>query len=418
MRYVIGFIALIALVALAAWIAFESGLLPGPGPGDGLPPPPDNGDEDSFYALGWLEPAGGVIEISGIPGERLQSLSVPKPGIVKKHDPLARMQSYEVWSAKVKSTESQIEEAKVRLAAETKLAQTRIVSAKLGVQKAQMQDLDIKSLGEKIELLRLNRDLAEKDYGRLKRLEKNGDDLVSEQECERQRLLVSQARAELAAAEASLEKLEGTWELNKGVAEANLEAAQAGLDQIEASSTLKSLEAQLETDKAQLALAEIRAPARGTVLKVFMEPGELIGQKPILQMADLTEMVAVAEVQATDIQRIWEGQRAIIKSSAFPPPLDPAETTDKIEGLEGTVERIGTMVTAPGLKSLDPFARADRHVVEVRVRIDDKKVRVGPQLKTQSEVAAGFVNLQVEIKFLTTKAARQPPPPLAQPAKR
>ena len=390
-------IVLVALIVPAGWIVsqymwpFSPGSPPLAGPRAPISP----------VTLGWLEPAGGVVEISGTPGEKLQSLSVSESEIVRKGDVLARMQGYQVRSAEVKLIEIQIEEAKARLAAQTSLAQTRVVSAELGIEKARMQELDIKGLKKKIELLKMNLAQAQKDYSRLERLHGQADDLVSDQEIEGQELLVRQAEAALSAAEADLEKLERTWKLSTKVAQADFEAAQAGMKQIAASSTVKSLQTQLEIAGAQLALTEIVAPATGTVLKVFMEPGESIGQKPILQMADLAQMVAVAEVYENFVRQIRKGQTAIIKSKAFPPPYDE-------EGLEGRVDRISKIVTTPGLKSLDPFARADRHVVAVRIMI------VG---KDQSEVAAGFTNLQVDIEFRATQGAGGRKLGLSQPAK-
>ena len=51
--------------------------------------------------------------------------------------------------------------------------------------------------------------------------------------------------------------------------------------------------------------------------------------------------------------------------------------------------RIGQLVSTPGLQSLDPLARADRHVVEVRIELDGEG----------SAQAANLVNLQVDVTF-------------------
>lgn len=396
MKYVVGLIVLIAMIVPAGWIASQY-LWP---PAAENPSGPLSQAPATPVALGWIEPAEGVVEISGTPGERLESLSVSESQTVEKGDPLARLQSCEVRSAEVTLIESQIDEAKARLAAEKKLAETKVVSAELGIEQARMQDLDIESLQGKITLLKLNLERAQKDYSRLERLHVQADDLVSQQELEGQELLVRQAQAELTAAAANLKKLKRTRELSEKAALADLEAAQAGSKQIEASSTVRSLQTQLEIARAQLALTRIVAPRKGTVLKVFVEPGESIGQKPILQLADLARMVVMAEVHENVIQQIREGQPVTIKSRAFPAPYH-------LKGLEGRVDRIGKMVTTPALKSLDPFARADRHVVAVRIAIDDPR---------QSEVAAGFTNLQVDVEFRAPDASR-PDMQASQPAK-
>src|SRR4029078_783672 len=93
--------------------------------------------------------------------------------------------------------------------------------------------------------------------------------------------------------------------------------------------------AQLTTNptKENLALARqvaeqtiLKAPIAGTVLKVTGREGQPTGIDPILQMADLSAMRAIAEVYERDIGRLskW-GQagpvKAEIKNPALPRPL-------------------------------------------------------------------------------------------------
>ena len=72
----------------------------------------------------------------------------------------------------------------------------------------------------------------------------------------------------------------------------------------------------------------------------------------------------------------------LANSRAFRAPYDE-------QGLRGTVERISRMISSPALKSLDPFAPADRRVIEVRILLDPEDARQ----------AAEFVGLQVDITF-------------------
>ena len=51
----------------------------------------DTADEGKFRILGWLEPADGLIDINGIPGDRLEKLLVAEDGVVSKGQPLAHM---------------------------------------------------------------------------------------------------------------------------------------------------------------------------------------------------------------------------------------------------------------------------------------------------------------------------------------
>lgn len=343
-----------------------------PGSGDLSGPRP-------VVALGWLEPAGGVIEVSGTPGDGVETLLAAEGSVVAAGEPLVHLHSRRLIELEVASIESQITEAEARLAAEKGLADARIATARLAVEKVELQSLDAKSLQKKIALLESNLELARKDY---RRLEKLPEDLVSRQELERQKLLVRQSQGELDAAGADLEKLNRTREFSRRAARADFDAATAGKQQVIASIPIESLGRQLEMARLRLSETEILAPVSGTILRVFMEPGETIGRTPILQMADLERMVAVAELYETDLKRIRIGQRAVVTSAVFDSPYDK-------EGLPAKVTRIGKLITTPELKSLDPFARADRHVVAVRVELDEQG----------SRQASNLSNLQVDVVF-------------------
>jgi HlyD family secretion protein len=284
--------------------------------------------------------------------------------------------------------ECQLQEAIARREAESLLADARIRVARLRVREIGLKEFDAENLHRRIGLLQRNRDLAQNQLERLQNLKKPGhlvglsDPLVTDQELERQRLAVDQVCAELAMAEGDLERLTRTRRLAEDMARAELDAAEASKRQVLAAIPTESLNRRLELSRDLLAETTIRAPMKGTILRVFMEPGETIGNRPILQMADLDQMVAVAEVYETDVRYLGLGQPAIITSPAFPRPHNK-------RGLRGRIVQIGRTVSTPQLKSLDPFARSDRHVIPIRVKLDDDDIRH----------AADFVNLQVVVTF-------------------
>jgi len=391
MKYLVGTVAAVLLLIAGGWIAHRAGVpLPlaehfhfgaaEPGAAAEEQPPGDlPAAAASVVALGWLEPASGVVEISGTPGDRIEEILVSEGGQVEAGEALVYLASREIHRLEMDALKSQIAEAEARSAAEKSLADARIITAKLGVEKIDMQGMDRENLKRRIDLLKANLQLARKD---LERMENLSEELVSSQERERQQLVVTQAEAELAVAEADLKKLDRTLDFSRRAAEAELNAAEAGKRQAAASIPVESLRSQLEITEAKLRQSEIRAPSKGAVLRVFMESGESIGRTPILQMADLEQMSAVAEVYETDVKRIELGQPAVVRSEAFRAPYDE-------DGLHGKVEAIGRLITTPELKSLDPFARADRHVVPVRVLLD----------QNDSRQAADFSNLQVDVVF-------------------
>lgn len=293
-------------------------------------------DPADVVGMGRIEPAGGIIDVGAMMGDRLGSLRVKEGDHVKKGDVLADLES-------------------------RSLRELQVEAAKLNVRKAESAGLVTAANQQKIELLKVGFELAKKDQERVRGLSK---DLATDQERERQLLVVQQAASELASAQATMRQLLRANEL--GLEAAKLE--------------LKSAESQYER-------TQVVAPCDGTILKTYVRPGETIGAKPILQMADLTRMVVVVEVYENEVKRLRLGQTATVTSKAFRSPYDE-------KGLQGAVTRIGRMINVPLLKSIDPFAPADRHVVEVRVELDEEGCRQSSALS----------NLQVDVRFQKQEA--------------
>lgn len=342
----------------------------------------DANGERGPVALGRLEPAGKVIDISALPGDRLDSLAVEveENRDVRKSDPLAFLDSRTLRELEFQAVRSQRLEAESRRVAEEKLADARVAAARAALNRAKDYESDLKVEESKIAVLRMNRDLARVTQRRLKELAST--DIVSPQEREEQDIAVSKAEAEVHAAEMALEKGRQAGKLGVAAAEADLDAALAGKKQTLSTIAVESLKKREELAQAQWDRTVLRAPIDGTVLKIFLRPGETLGPAPVMQLADRREMVALAEVYEADVKRISLGQTAKIMSRAFPPPHDE-------QGLTGKVSRIGKTIARPELRSLDPLAQADRHVIEVRVDLDDEG----------SKVAADFIHLQVEVQF-------------------
>ncbi len=331
-------------------------------------------------ALGRIEPAGKVIDVSAVPGDRLESLPVEENAAVKKDAPLAYLDSRALRKLEWEALQSQRAEAELRRGAEEKAAEARIAAARTALNQARAYDLDLKVQESKIAVLQKNLDFARLGQRRLKELKST--DVVSPQEREEQDLAVSKAEAELKAAQTLYDKGKQSGKLGVAAAEADLEAANAGKNQILSTISVESLKKREELARAQWERTELKAPCDGTVLKVFLRPGEVLGGTPILQLADRSRMVVLAEVYEADVKRIREGQQATVVSKAFRSPFDE-------KGLRGTVARIGKTISRPELRPLDPLAQADRHVIEVRVDLDAEG----------SKVAADFIHLQAEVQF-------------------
>ncbi len=390
--------AVLVVVALGAtgWLAHRLGLpLPfvgvaGSQDGESSKPAGDpasiTAERQRVVALGRLEPADGLIQISGLVGDRVESLEVEAGSFVKKGQPMVYLESRALRQLQLQSAQSQLREAQARYAAEEKSADAQILTASLAVKEVETRELDIKAQQKKIELLKANLELATRDISRLEDL---SEDLVSDQQRERQLLVVHQAEAELSFGETLLKKMQQTKKLSLDAARADLQAAEAAKPQVLTAIPVESLKKSVELARLHWQRTAIVAPCDGTVLKILTWPGESIGTKPILQMGNLQQMVVVATVYETEIKYIELGQRAVVRSKAFDPTYDH-------EGLKGQVIRIGRLITTGEMKSLDPFARADRHVVEVRIELDAHG----------SEQARHLSNLQVEVTISKTATPR------------
>ena len=133
--------------------------------------------------------------------------------------------------------------------------------------------------------------------------------------------------------------------------------------------------ADLSRASAELERARVRAPIDGVVVKVHARKGERVGPNGILELGNIDEMFAVAEVYETDIGGIRIGQRATVTSPTLAEPLG------------GEVEWINLKVGKMDVLGTDPAAKTDARVVEVEIRLDESKG------------VEGLTNLQVEVEF-------------------
>ena len=122
----------------------------------------------------------------------------------------------------------------------------------------------------------------------------------------------------------------------------------------------------IESLAKQVALADVRAnratvyaPIDGRILNIMAHAGELVGPSPILTMGNTEKMRAVAEVYETDTGRIEIGQTAQVTSRTLTTPVT------------GHVVEIGQMIFKNDVLNVDPAAKSDARVVEVRIELDD-----------------------------------------------
>lgn len=130
------------------------------------------------------------------------------------------------------------------------------------------------------------------------------------------RLDTSEAQAALVELEARLRLARDDYQRLAVLVERNA-TSQQSVDR--ASSEVSQLEAALAGHKAKLESYVLRAPAAGTVLRHDGEVGEIAEPGTILfWVGKPLPLLVVADVNEEDIPRVTIGQRALLRSDAFP----------------------------------------------------------------------------------------------------
>jgi HlyD family secretion protein len=335
---------------------------------------------ERINALGRVEPKGGLISITGVPGARIGEISVCEGQVVGANAKLFVLDNYRELNANCEMIKAQCDEAKTLFDLEAQ--SEALLREELDVEEAQIQQLDPydrKAQGRKVEELRYAGENARIDYDRLIRLKEAGSstDLVSQQEIDAQKLKMRSAQAELDAAEALFQKFDQSQKIAQRKIELQRRRAAIAAGKGRLAARIKSLEASHRAALIQRDQAVVHAVLAGRILRILSRPGETIGPQPVLQMGDTSAMDVVAEVselQARDLDR-----------------AGPVTMTALGETLHGTIdlEKSRRMVGRNSLFSLDPTVDADRRVILVRIRLDQRS----------SQMLADLTNLQVDVEI-------------------
>jgi HlyD family secretion protein len=279
-------------------------------------------EPQAIAALGRLEPEHGIIRVSAPStpqaslGAILAELHVDEGDDVEAGQLLAVTDTAAVMEAMVREAEAGLAFAQKEVEARRSQATETCVRA----------------------------DVAAREAERRAQLHRQG--VMGEEEAENARGEAEARKASCASAATAV-----------SLAETGVDVARAKLDRV----------------RTEARRSYILAPIAGRVLDVTVRPGELIGERGILELGRVDRMNAIAEVYETDIRRVKTGQRATVSSPALAQPL------------AGTVHSIRQKVEKQDEIGTDPAARKDARIVEVTVLLDD------------AAAAAGLTNLQVDV---------------------
>jgi HlyD family secretion protein len=315
-----------------------------PGEAERAPPPATAAAPAGVGALGRVEPASRILRLAPAPsqdGARIERLLVTEGDRVTPGQVLAEF------------SDAQLRDAAVQQAA----AQRAQAHARLDRTRAAGRPSEIAAQRARIEALRNAENGARREAERAERLERAG--AGAEAVAERARFIANRTRAERAEAEAALETLLRPRPEDLALAEAELAAAEAALARAQAES----------------ALARLRAPIGGTIIRVMARSGERAGAEGVLEIADLSRMDIVADVYETDLPRLRLGAVAEV--------LVPGEATR----FPATVREIGWQVRRNTQATTDPVAAVDARTVEVRLALPPEA----------AEALARRSNMQVQV---------------------
>jgi HlyD family secretion protein len=320
-------------------------------------------------ALARLQPAGGILDLGGLPGDRIEKISV-KPGqAVTKGQKLVELESAKLRQLELEAAQSQLDDANKRLLSEQTYGDAVVKQAEAGLDEVKLDDLEVTAQETRIKSLELQAATAERSYQRTSKL---SAEITSPQQLDQVKLLRDQAANELAAAQDQVKKLKAGRDLRQRIAGLKQKEALAGKNKITASVPLESLRKAVEAANERLKQSTLTAPSDGVVLEVLGDEGDAVGPTPIIRLGNVAQMVALAEVYETQAGSLRPGQRCELTGDALP------------RKLSGTVERVGTMVGKNRMLSVDPTHGADAHVVEVRISLDAES----------SRAAGAYVGLQ------------------------
>jgi HlyD family secretion protein len=333
-------------------------------------------------ALGKIEPRGGVISVFGLPGDRIERLSVKQGDKVAKDTILAELASHKDRELERDLVAIQLREARAQRVAIGDAGKAKIAAIEAEIAQVQSgRDGDLKAQDAKIDSLVVQRRVANDGWNRLKSLQQTP---VSAQDLEKSELLYQEAESELTAARAIRDKTQKGYDQNDVALKAKRAAAVAELDEALKRVPVDSLAENLKISERRIEATQVKAPVAGRVLKVIGHEGEVTGSQPIFQLADTDAMVVIAEVYQTDIHELdaWlDGQPVLAKitSRALGKPLTG----------EFQRRQITHLIARNQLFSLNPREDIDRRVFEVHVDVQPDSV----------ELASQYIGLEVQVEF-------------------
>jgi HlyD family secretion protein len=302
-------VALIGVFLLGRWLSAPLLVANGSAPGE-------------IVARGRIEPVNRVIAVSGpVDSPLIQQLLVAQGDKVGSGQVLAVLEGFELRRA-------DFEAAKANL----RLAELQRVQVQAGAKQADIAAQQNIIVAKQAQLLRVQNEWRRRDS--LYRAS-----AISTQSFEEIQDELDEAKSEEQQAQNTLKSLTEVRSVDDAVAGAQIDVAKANVARA----------------KASMERLQIRAPSAGDVLSIEARAGEAIPPDGILRMGDLSNLIAVAEVDQSDAARVTVGMSAEITGDMLP------------QTFKAKVTRIAYEVFRQKRPSSDILVGRDARIVEVEV---------------------------------------------------
>ena len=352
-------------------------------------------------ALGRIEPQGQMIQLAPSPdlgGSKIAQLLVEDGDRVTAGQTIALLDNHKRAKAALEVARQEVKVAQADLAIIKAGAKRGDINAQVANLQRYKAELEGEIVANEAEVARLQAQLsterlekqatterlqaelrnAASEFKRYQQLAQQG--VISASELDSRRLTLDTATTAVAEAQASYNRTRTTLQQqinqaqaialqNKNTLQQQISEAEATLDSVGEVRDVDVIKAQAEVDKAiatlrqaeeDLELTKVKAPRDGQIIKINAYPGEVVGDDGILEFAQTSKMMIVAEVYESDISKVKVGQTASITS----------ETGAFAEEINGEVRQIGLKIGKQDVLSTDPAADVDSRVVEVEIHLD------------------------------------------------
>lgn len=336
-------------------------------------------------ALGRIQPAGGVIQVMGQPGDLINKVLVKLNAEVKKGERLVDLASYEDRQKELKLAEAQLEDADKQVAAIKKAREAKLRDFDLQVLSVEADArVEADQLKQKEEILGEQARAVRRQVSAVLELTVTP---VSTQERDKGELAAREAEAQFEGTKKARAALLAKITRQKKGSKDQRESIEADFNFRVDSIPLASLKEKVNLTRVLRDRAKCTSPVEGSVFKVFAKDGDTVGPEPLLQLVAGKGMVVVAEVAAKDIDKLREWMAAHGKLDAL--VKGGALGAKELKGSVTSAAAIARGVARNAVVGFNPRGDSDRRVVEVQVVLSDDAAKT----------AADYIGLDVEVFF-------------------